>query len=178
MPALPDDAVILAFGDSLTYGSGAERDESYPSVLSRLTGRTVVNAGVPGETSGDGLKRLPAELERHKPALLILCHGGNDFLRRMDAEQTAANVQAMIRLGQKRGAAVLLLGVPRPGPFLSAAEFYERVADDSDAAYLDDVIPEVLANAGLKSDAVHPNRDGYHVMAESIYALLRDAGSL
>lgn len=178
LPVLAEDAVILAFGDSLTFGTGAQPDESYPSVLSRLTGRRVVNAGVPGEISADGLKRLPGELERHKPALLILCHGGNDFLRKTGAEQTAANVEAMIRLAQQRGAAVLLLGVPRPGLFLSAAEFYERAADDHGAAYLEDVIPDVLSDAGLKSDAVHPNKDGYHTLAEGIYALLQDAGSI
>jgi len=178
LPRLAEDAVIVAFGDSLTFGTGAEPDESYPAVLSLLTGRRVINAGVPGEVSGDGLKRLPRELEKHRPALIILCHGGNDFLRKMDTGQTAENVAAMIRLAQEHGAAVVLLGVPRPGLFLNAAEFYEDSADANGAVYLEDVVPDVLSETDLKSDAVHPNAAGYREIAERILAALRDAGSV
>lgn len=73
---LASDAVILAFGDSLTHGNGAKENESYPAVLQELTGRKVINAGISGEESEPGLNRLPGLLEQHKPQLLILCHGG------------------------------------------------------------------------------------------------------
>src|SRR5258706_4239390 len=109
---LPADAVLLAFGDSLTYGTGANEEESYPAQLARLTGRRVVREGVPGEVSAAGLARLPAALDEHRPRLLLLCHGGNDFLRRVPTEQAAENLRAMIRLAKARGIEVVLIGTP------------------------------------------------------------------
>src|SRR5690606_16562762 len=140
LPALAEDAVILAFGDSLTRGTGAAAGEDYPAVLAALSGRRVINAGVPGEISRDGLRRLPALLERHEPALLILCHGGNDLLRRLDPAQTTANVEQMVRMATERGIAVVLVGVPEPGLLLSDADYYEDIAEAAGAVYVRDVI--------------------------------------
>jgi len=105
LPRLDNDDVVVAFGDSITFGTGANREESYPAVLEKLIGRRVVNAGVPGEVTADGLSRLPEILAREKPALLILCHGGNDLLRRLNDQQTADNIRKMIRLARQRGLA-------------------------------------------------------------------------
>lgn len=88
---LSDDAVILAFGDSLTYGSGASNQHDYPSILAKLTTREVINEGVPGEISSDALERLPALLDEYQPQLLIVIHGGNDMLRKIPEQQTADN---------------------------------------------------------------------------------------
>jgi lysophospholipase L1-like esterase len=172
------DAVILAFGDSLTHGTGASETESYPAILARLSGRDVVNAGVPGEISADGVERLPGLLDEYEPALVVLCHGGNDFLRRFDTGATADHLRRMIGLAQERGAGVLLVGVPQIGLFLEAAPLYAEIADEARVPYLDWVVPEVLGDASLKSDTVHPNAAGYRKIAEAVHQSLVDAGAL
>ena len=175
---LSSDAVILAFGDSLTHGNGAKENESYPAVLQELSGRMVINAGVSGEESEPGLNRLLGVLEKYKPQLLILCHGGNDLLRKKDLNKMESNIRNMIQLAKDKNIPVVMLGVPKPGLFLSSFEVYKKIADSTDIVFMEDLIPEILADKSLKSDTVHPNKDGYQVMAESIYSTLKDYGAL
>jgi acyl-CoA thioesterase I len=178
LPKLAPDAVVLAFGDSLTYGTGANPNESYPAVLEKKIGRKVVSAGVPGETSAQGLARLPAVLDTTRPQLVVLIHGGNDFLRRLDENQAAANLRAMGRLARDRGVAVVILGVPKPGLFPSSASFYREVAKELDAPYDTDTLPTILKDNELKSDPIHPNAKGYARLAESVATLLAKAKAL
>ncbi|MGD9953254.1 MAG: arylesterase [Burkholderiales bacterium] len=175
---LAPDAVVLAFGDSLTYGTGASAEESYPAQLERLIGRPVVNAGVPGEVSAQALKRLPAALEEHAPRLLLLCIGGNDFLRNLGKEQVAANVQTMIAVARQRGLDVVLIGTPEKGFTLTPPGFYADIAEQLGIPYEGGVIGEILRDSTLKSDPIHPNARGYRLIAERLAALLRDAGAL
>ena len=175
---LSRDGVILAFGDSLTYGTGTAADYSYPAVLERLSGHTVINAGIPGEQTPAGLDRLGRELDEYRPELLILCHGGNDMLRKQSMEAMQANLERMIRLAHERGIQVVLLGVPRPALFgLESAEPYGEVAAKLGLPFEAAVIPEVLSQQELKSDQVHPNAEGYRMMAEAVYRLLQQAGA-
>ena len=125
---LSADAVVLAFGDSLTFGTGASPGESYPAQLEALIGRKVVNAGVPGEVSAAGLARMPAVLDEVRPAMLLLCHGGNDFLRKMDDGSAADNVRAMVRLARERNIQVVLLATPKPSLPPSVPAFYREIA--------------------------------------------------
>ena len=175
---LASDAVVLAFGDSLTFGTGADERDSYPAQLALLIGRKVARAGVPGEISGDGLKRLPDELDEHHPALLVLCHGGNDFLRRLSKQQVAANVRAMIRLAKSRGVDVVLIGTPEPGFSVTNPEFYGEIAKEFGIPYEDSVIGKILRDASLKSDPIHPNARGYRLIADRVAELLKKAGAI
>ncbi|MGQ0547609.1 MAG: GDSL-type esterase/lipase family protein [Betaproteobacteria bacterium] len=175
---LPGDAVILAFGDSLTFGTGAGEDESYPAQLEALIGRRVVRAGVPGEVTAQALARLPGALDEHAPRLLLLCIGGNDFLRRAGNAQAEQNVRAMVKLARNRGIGVLLVGAPEPGLLVKPPAFYAGIAEEFELPYEGAVIGEVLRDAALKSDPIHPNARGYRVIAERLAARLRESGAL
>jgi lysophospholipase L1-like esterase len=179
LPPLPEDALVLAFGDSLTFGTGATADTSYPAVLERLIGRRVIRAGVPGEVSAKGLQRLADALARFRPDLLILCHGGNDCLRLKDDRKTAANIRAMVELARGQGVDVVLIGVPKPGLFMSdGAGFYERIAEALHIPYAGEILAEILGSPSLKSDTVHPNAAGYRKLAEAVAALLSNSGAI
>ena len=178
LPKLAPDAVILAFGDSLTHGTGARDYESYPAVLEARTGRRVINAGVPGEESDKGLRRLPGLLDRYRPDLLVLCHGGNDILRKRDPADTERNLREMIRLSRERDIAVVLIAVPDIGLFLSPADVYETVANDMQVPIENDVLADILGDNRLKSDHVHPNAAGYARIAEAVQTLLTEHGAL
>ena len=175
---LAADAVVLAFGDSLTFGTGAAPDESYPEVLSGLIGRTVVNAGVPGEVSTDGLLRLHALLDREQPALLLLCHGGNDQLQRLDPARLADNLRAMIREARDRNIAVVLIAVPAPGLSLRPLPLYAGIADEFGLAADLETVADILGDRALKSDYIHPNAAGYRRLALAVADLLRAAGAV
>jgi len=178
MLPLSPDGVVLAFGDSLTAGNGAAADQSYPAQLARLLNREVVNAGVSGEISREGMQRLNALLDAHRPELLILCHGGNDLLRKLPQAELEANLLAMINMAHSRGIQVLLLGVPSPGIFLNSAEVYEKVAEATGVFFIPELIPDVLSEPALKSDTVHPNQAGYAEVANSLYAALQEFGAI
>ena len=178
LPHIGSDAVILAFGDSLTFGTGAEPAESYPAVLETIIGRRVVNAGVPGEVTAEGLSRLSKILDQEKPALLLLCHGGNDLLRRLNRQQAANNIREMIRLARNKKVAVVLIAVPAPGLSLSPNPMYHEIAEELSIPIEEEVLSAVLANSPLKSDYIHPNAAGYRRIAESIAALLKKNGAV
>lgn len=178
LPRLASDAVILAFGDSLTFGTGASPAESYPAILERLVGRRVVNSGVPGEVTGEGLSRLPEVLEREKPALMILCHGGNDMLRRLDRKQTANNLRAMIRSARERGVAVVIIAVPSPGLSLSPPLLYRETAMEMGLPIEEEVLTTLLSDGSLRSDYIYPNAAGYRRLAESIAVVLKKSGAV
>ena len=175
---MPQGAVVLAFGDSLTYGTGAQAGEAYPQILAGLISRQVVNAGVPGETSAQGLQRLAGVLAKTTPALVVLCHGGNDILRRLSLAQTATNLRAMIAMIRDTGAQVVMLGVPRFGLMLSPAPFYQQVADEEQVPIDADVLADILSDNGLKADTVHPNAAGYVKLATAVATVLHERGAL
>lgn len=173
----PND-VIVAFGDSLTYGTGATEAESYPVVLGQLIGRKVVRAGVPGEVTSGGLARLEEVIEEHRPALMIVCLGGNDMLGKVADAQIRANLGEIVRTIKGKGIGVMLVGVPRPALITQAAPFYAELAREHAIPYEGTIVTDVLYQRDLKSDPIHPNARGYRKMAEAIAKLLKKAGAV
>lgn len=176
--AVTSDARILAFGDSLTYGTGTTLNNAYPAVLARLSQRTVINAGIPGEISALGLQRLPSLLATHHPELIIICHGANDILRKLNLKKTKKNLQKMIDLAQNQGTQVVLVAVPAFSLFLRPHDFYIDLAEENTVPIITDSLADILKNNQLKSDQIHPNKQGYQKLGESIYQKIVASGGL
>lgn len=176
--ALNSGDVIVAFGDSLTAGKGVAAEFAYPTVLEELTGFTVINAGISGETTDEGLQRLPEVLDTENPALLILFEGGNDILRNQDLTNTKANLDQMIGIAKQRNIQVALVGLPRKQLFSSTAEFYTELAEEHELPIESKIVASLLRKPAMKSDSVHFNEQGYRELAKAIAAMLTDAGAL
>ncbi len=176
---LSNDAVILAFGDSLTYGTGASDDQAYPSILTKLISREVINEGIPGEITRDGAKRLPKLLDKIQPELLILIHGGNDMIKKISKQETTQNLEKMIAEAKQRNISVILIGVPEPKLLISSSsDIYQNIAEQFQIPADFDTLAEILSTPSLKSDLIHPNADGYSLLAKNISHLLKQSGAL
>jgi len=174
---LTSTETVLAVGDSLTNGYGAQNGESYPDHLRRMTGLNIVKSGVNGETSSEGLQRLPKLLETYHPKLTILCYGGNDILRNQSLSQLKKNLTKMISLCKASGSDVLLISVPNFTLFgLEPLPLYEEVAKETDTPLVEGILAKILGDPSLKSDQIHPNAKGYEKMAETIYRKLKEEG--
>jgi lysophospholipase L1-like esterase len=170
---LPPQTKILAFGDSITYGYGLAHEESYPSQLSNMLQTTVINEGVNGELSAQGLQRLALVLEKHQPNILILCHGGNDILRKNNLSQTKENIIKMVQLAQKQQIHVILIGVPKFEIIsLQTAPLYYEIASELNVALEDESLEQILENPDLKIDNVHPNKKGYEILSKKLMQLI------
>ncbi|MBT8142244.1 MAG: arylesterase [Gammaproteobacteria bacterium] len=174
---LSQNATIVAFGDSLTQGVGTTRDKSYPAVLAEISGRNVINAGISGETTTEGLGRFASVLEQNAPELVILIEGGNDILRNHSHAQAKQNLADMIQIAQAQSIPVVLLGVPEKNLFSDAAPLYAELASEFDLVIDKAMLGKLLKSPSLKSDQIHLNAKGYRKMAEEIHALLQKNGA-
>ena len=182
--ALAAGSVVLALGDSITQGTGAPAAAAYPAQLALLTEWNVVNAGVPGDTSAQALARLSALLAEHRPALVIVSIGGNDFLRRLPEAETQANLRRIVALAREAGVQVLLVAVPRPtlaaavGAGLSDHPMFARLAGELALPLHAGGWASVLGDERLRSDQIHANAAGYQAFASGLANSLRATGLL
>ncbi|MDP2938601.1 MAG: GDSL-type esterase/lipase family protein [Candidatus Omnitrophota bacterium] len=164
---------IICFGNSITAGSGAAEGEDYPSLLSKKLDIAVVNAGIGGNTSFDGLKRIKADVLNKKPLLVVVEFGGNDFLLKIPLKDTLKNIDEIVRIIQEQGAIVVLLDVKASFFMNGYKSGYRKIAKKRGAIFIPNIISEILSNPNLKSDYIHPNAQGYQILAQRILAVIK-----
>ncbi|MFT6619514.1 MAG: lysophospholipase L1-like esterase [Limisphaerales bacterium] len=155
----------VCFGDSLTAGYGAERGRDYPTLFAQKLGTKVVNLGVSGDTTANGIGRIEAALKL-KPRVVMLCLGGNDTLRQIPRVQTFVNLATMIDRFHAAGSFVVLIGV-RSASILrdKNAEHFEKLAAEKKVFYIPNILDGVIFSPELMSDKIHPNSAGYEKIA-------------
>ena len=182
--ALAPGATVLAFGDSVTLGVGANRGEDYPRLLARETGWNVINAGVSGDTAREAKHRIGALLSQHQPQLVIIELGGNDFLRRRSLAAVKQDLRQIIEQSLDSGATTVLVSVPELSVLratigaLADAPIYAQLAEETSAVLVSDLFSAVLSDDSLKADEIHPNSRGYEVFTTGLVARLTAAGLL
>jgi acyl-CoA thioesterase I len=182
-PAVADSRVIVALGDSLTAGLGVAADEAYPALLEarlRVAGfdYRVVNAGVSGDTSAGGVRRLDWVL-RARPDVAIVALGANDGLRGLPVTALRDNLTTIVRRLRDAGAQVLLVGMRLPPNYGEAyagafADTFRSVAQRTAVAFLPFLLEGVAAQPRLNQpDGLHPNAAGQRVIADHVWTALQ-----
>jgi len=181
---LPVGSLVLAIGDSVTFGTGASPGEDYPTQLATLSGWSIRNQGIPGDTSAGLRARIDAALAETQPALVILEIGGNDFLKRLPEAETKENVRAVLKVIKQAGIPVVLVSTPKFSPLGAAvgmlpdAPIFAELAKEENVPLVPSIFAKVLSDPDLKSDPIHPNALGYRKLAEGIAVVLADVGFL
>ncbi|MCX5710912.1 MAG: GDSL-type esterase/lipase family protein [Candidatus Omnitrophica bacterium] len=163
---------IICFGDSITFGYGADPGEDFPTQLGKLLGREVINAGVSGDTSTEGMLRLDKEVLERNPLLVLIEFGGNDFIKKVPKETTIKNTREFIRRIQARGAMVAIVDISA-GLFLRDYRLlFAKIAREEGCIFIPAVLTKLITNPSMKSDFLHPNAAGYQVVARRVQAAI------
>ena len=170
--ANPASDIIICFGDSLTYGTGAKKGLDYPSQLSGLIGREIINAGVPGDTTATALSRIDDILEKN-PGIVLLTLGGNDLKNRVDKDTAFKNLEIIINKLQDNGALVVLGGIDISLWGRGFGDAYQELAEKTGSVLVPNIFDGIFGKRSLMSDPIHPNSDGYTIMAHHFYKAVK-----
>ena len=166
--------VIVAFGDSLVAGYGATEQQGFVGPLSVKIGLPIINDGEDGDTTAQGLARLPGVIAQ-KPDIVILLLGGNDALQKVPLETTKANLQQIISTLQQNHIQAVLVGVIGGFPIDSFASMYQDLANQYKVKFVPNILSGLIGNTKYMYDEVHPNAAGYDIATEKIYPVLNQA---
>jgi acyl-CoA thioesterase-1 len=169
---LRSGGATVCFGDSLTYGTGASKGMDYPSQLSRMIGLPVMNAGVPGDTTATALKRLNGVLDA-QPWVVLITLGGNDLKNGISRQTAFDNLRAIIRAIQAEGALVIIGGIDIPLFGKGFGDAYRELAEETGSVLIPNVFDGIMGSPNLMSDPIHPNSQGYTVMAQHFFRALQ-----
>ena len=176
---------ILAFGDSLTAGYGLAEQDTLPTRLADALNKmgrpvTMINGGVSGDTSADGVTRLDWALA-DKPQIMILALGANDMLRGLDPKATRANLEAIIQKAQAAGVEIVLAGMLSPtnlGPEYKAAydAIYPDLAKAHNLLFMPFLLQDVAQDSDLnQADGIHPNGNGVAIIVRNLLPYVTQA---
>lgn len=157
---------IICFGDSLTYGTGAAPNKSYPAQLSEMIGQPVINAGIPGNTTADGLKRLETDVLKRSPRIVLITLGGNDLKNGVHKDIVFMNLKQIIKAIQAEGGLVVLGGVKFILLDKGYGEMYKKLAKETGIILIPDILNGLIGKDKYMSDTIHPNAAGYEIMAK------------
>lgn len=160
---------IICFGDSITFGYGTEPGLDYPSALAKMLDIPVANSGIDGDTSTEALRRLKSDVLERDPLLVIVEFGGNDFLRKIPRETTLSNMKKIIDAVHSRGAMVAVTDISTGIIMREYRLDFQKLAKEKGAIFIPGALSGIITNPRLKSDFIHPNADGYSVIAQRVY---------
>jgi acyl-CoA thioesterase I len=166
--APPGAGPIVCFGDSLTSGHGAAASESYPAVLASLLGREVVNRGSDGDTSESALERLDETVLAASPSVVIITLGGNDIVRRVPIADTTRSLRAIFERSLAARAMVVFLAIDPPFVGRERMDKVRELCHELGVLYVDTAMKGMWGSRRLMSDNIHPNAEGYRMMAERV----------
>ena len=164
---------IICFGNSITAGLGVSKKEGYPNILSELLGCSVINAGGAGETSSDALRRLDKDVLVYQPRLVIIEFGGNDFLKKLPLSETLQNIREMTERIQAKGAMVAIADVSSGIIMRYYRRSYKKLARQTQSIFIPNLLTGIITNPSLKSDYIHPNAEGYWLIAQRVYQVIK-----
>ncbi len=160
---------IICYGDSITFGYGVNPGEDYPTALAKTVSRPVINAGVDGDTSIEGLQRIKRDVLEKEPHIVLIEFTGNDFLKKVPMDKTISNIREMVKQAQSVGAMTAIVDVSA-GLFLIDYRIQLfLLARQTGSIFIPAVLSGIITNPSMKSDFMHPNSAGYKIVASRIH---------
>ena len=161
---------VVCFGDSLTEGYGSTDGKTYPYYLQQLVNVPVINKGIDGNTTKDGLDRLD-DILQFKNSLVIVEFGANDFFWQVPMQETKNNIEQIVKSLKQNNCTVVLVSTEDKHLLITnnLYDILKTVAKENNILFIDGILNEIWDDRSLFSDEVHPNSDGYKLVADKIY---------
>ena len=169
---------IVCFGNSITHGFGVETEQSFPAIVGRILAVRVINAGLDGDTTEGGLARVDSDVLRHKPDVVTVEFGANDYLMGIEEDEARRDIELMLGRIQDSGARAVVLSLGAGFWDEDAETALREAARSHNCSFLTGLLDGIANNSMMTLDGIHPNAIGYIVIARKIADFLRQTGLL